>query len=103
VRFVQDQVALDQDGHLAIGIHHRDVFGLVVQVDVTDLEIHALFEQHEAAALRKGAGRPGVEHHHVVVSNAKKSKNMRGPESASQAWYAWLRPGPRRRSGAPQG
>jgi hypothetical protein len=56
VRLVQDQVALDQDRHLAVGVHHVDVFGLVVEVDVADLEVHALFEQHEAAAVGKGAG-----------------------------------------------
>ena len=64
VRLVQDQVALDQDRHLAVRIHHRDVFGLVEQVDVADLEVHALFEQHEAAALGERAGGAGIENHH---------------------------------------
>jgi hypothetical protein len=64
VRLVQDEVALDQDGHLAVRIHHVDVFRLVVQVDVTDLEIHALFEQHEAAAMGEGAGGSRIQHHH---------------------------------------
>jgi len=57
VRLVQDQVALDQDRHLSVGVHHADVFGLVVEVDVADFEVHALLEQHEAAAVGKGAGR----------------------------------------------
>jgi hypothetical protein len=56
VRLVQDQVALDQDRHLAVGIHHVDVFGLVVQVDVADFEVHAFFKQHKTAAVREGAG-----------------------------------------------
>ncbi|MNT95723.1 hypothetical protein D3C72_2376560 [compost metagenome] len=64
VRLVQDQVAFDQNGHLTVRVHHRDVFGLVVQVDVADLEIHTLFEQHEAAALRKRTRGSGIEHHH---------------------------------------
>jgi hypothetical protein len=64
VGFVQDEIALDQDGHLSVGIHDADVFGFVEQVDVTDFEIHAFFEQHEAATLRKRAGRAGIEHHH---------------------------------------
>jgi len=51
VRFVQDQIALDQDRHLAVGVHHIDVFRLVVEIDVADLEIHALLEQHETAAM----------------------------------------------------
>jgi hypothetical protein len=72
VRLVQDQVALDQDGHLAVGVHHRDVFGLVVQVDVADLEVHALFEQHEAAAVRIGQVVPEYKNHHGGSSITKK-------------------------------
>jgi hypothetical protein len=64
VRFVQDEVALDEDGHLVVRVHQRDVFGLGEDVDVADLEIHALFEQHKAAAVRVRAGRSGVKHHH---------------------------------------
>src|SRR5215204_6067729 len=37
VRLVQDQVALDQDGYLAVRVHHADVFGLVIEIDVADL------------------------------------------------------------------
>jgi hypothetical protein len=64
VRFVQDEFALDEDGHLVVRVHQRDVFRLRVQIDVADLEVHALFEQDETAAMRVGAGRPGVKHHH---------------------------------------
>jgi hypothetical protein len=64
VRLVQDQVALDEDGHLVVRVHQRDVFGLGEQVDVADLEVHALLEQHEAAAVRIRAGGSGVKHHH---------------------------------------
>src|SRR5690606_36377591 len=64
VRLVQDQVALDQDRNLAVRIHDRDVLGLVVEIDVADLEVHALLEQHEAAALRERASRAGIQHHH---------------------------------------
>jgi hypothetical protein len=45
-------------------IHHIDVFRLVVQVDVTDLEIHSLFEQHEAAAMGERTGGSRIQHHH---------------------------------------
>jgi hypothetical protein len=41
VRLVQDQVALDQDRHLVVRVHQRDVFGLGEEVDVADLEVHA--------------------------------------------------------------
>ena len=34
VRFVQHQIALDQDRHLAVRIHHVDIFGLVEQIDI---------------------------------------------------------------------
>jgi hypothetical protein len=54
VRLVQDQVALDQDGHLTVGVHHADVFGLVEQIHIADLKVHALFEQHETAAVGEG-------------------------------------------------
>jgi hypothetical protein len=64
VRLVQDQVALDEDRHLSVRVHHGDVFGLVVQVDVADFKVHALFEQHEAAAVRIGAGGARVQNHH---------------------------------------
>ena len=68
VRLVQDQVALDQDRHLAVRVHHRDVFRLVEQVDVADLEIHALFEQHETATMGEWAGRARIKNHHVCSS-----------------------------------
>ncbi len=38
--------------------------GLGEDVDVTDLEIHAFFKQDETAAVRVGAGRSGIQHHH---------------------------------------
>ena len=57
VRLIQDQVPLDQYGHLSVGVHDRDVFGLVVQIHIADLEVHAFLEQHETAALAEGAGR----------------------------------------------
>jgi len=50
-----------------IGVHHGQVLGLVVEVDVDDLEVHPLFVQHDAAALAEGIGRPGVEGHHDCI------------------------------------
>src|SRR5690606_2599147 len=74
VRLVQYEIALDQDGHLTVRIHYRDIFRLVVQVDIADFEVHAFFEQHKAAALRKGAGGSGIEHHHGGKSLYEKRK-----------------------------
>jgi len=42
VRFVQHQIALDQHWNLVVRVHHREILGLVIEVDVDDLEIHAL-------------------------------------------------------------
>src|SRR2546427_12869153 len=67
VRLVENQVALDQDRQPVVRVHHRDVFGLVVHVHVDDLKVHALFVQHDAAALRERAGGSGVEIHHVCL------------------------------------
>ncbi|MPM54539.1 hypothetical protein SDC9_101317 [bioreactor metagenome] len=51
VRLVQDQVTLNQNRHLAVRVHDIDVFGLVVEIHVTDFKIHALLEENEAAAV----------------------------------------------------
>ena len=95
VRLVQDQVALDQHRHLVVRVHHRQVFGLVVQIDVDDLEIHALFVQHDAAALAEGTGGAGIEGHHsealavfsdvlpVFLSSAQTTSTNRMPSSIS--------------------
>jgi hypothetical protein len=42
---------------LTVGIHDINVFWLVIEINVTDFEIHAFFKQYEAATVRKGAGR----------------------------------------------
>src|SRR5712692_8434778 len=64
VRLIEDQIALDQHRQPVVGVHHRDVLGLVVHVDVDDLKVHALLVEHDAAALRERAGGSGVEVHH---------------------------------------
>ena len=51
-------------GSLVVRVHHREVFGLVEQVDVDDLEVHALLVQHDAAALAERAGGARIEFHH---------------------------------------
>src|SRR5450759_2571644 len=56
VRFVQNQITLHQDWHLAVGIHHTDVFGLVVQINVANLKVHAFFKQDKTATVGKRAG-----------------------------------------------
>src|SRR5690606_32485113 len=64
VRLVQNQIALNEDGHLVVRVHQSDIFRLGKNVNVPDFEIHALFKQHKAAAMRVGAGRSGVKNHH---------------------------------------
>jgi hypothetical protein len=56
VGLIKDEVTLNQNGYLPIGIHDVNVFGLVVQVDISDFEVHAFFEQYKAAAVGKWAG-----------------------------------------------
>jgi len=41
--------------------------GLAKTIDVADLEVHALLEEHEAAAVRVRAGGSGIKHHHGGV------------------------------------
>src|SRR6185369_12592191 len=65
VRLVQHEVAFDEHRDLDVGIHDREVLGLVVEVDVDDLKVHPLLVQHDAAALTEGIGGPGIERHHV--------------------------------------
>jgi len=36
---------------LTVWVHHIDVFGLVVQINVTDFKVHALFEQDKTATV----------------------------------------------------
>jgi len=43
---------------LVVWIHHRQVFWLVENVHVFDFEIHAFFEQHDAATLAEWTGNP---------------------------------------------
>jgi hypothetical protein len=51
VGFIQNQIALDQDGHLTIRVHDVDVFRLVVKIDVADFKVHAFFKQHKTATV----------------------------------------------------
>ena len=84
VRLVQHEVALDQHRNLVVRIHHRQVLGLVVEVDVDDLEVHPLLVQHDAAALAEGVGGAGVEGHHEWGLLARKRRGrLRRPERVS--------------------
>ena len=56
VRFVENQITFDQHRDLVIRVHHRKVFGLVMQIDVNNLEVHTFFIEHVAAALTERAG-----------------------------------------------
>jgi hypothetical protein len=51
---------------LVVRVHHRQVFGLVEEIDVDDLEIHALLVQHDAAALAEGQVVPEYK---VIISD----------------------------------
>ena len=64
IGLMEHQVAFDQHRHLIVGIHDRQIFWLVLQVNVDDLEIHALFKQHDTAALAEWTGGSGIEGHH---------------------------------------
>ena len=74
VGLIQHQLTLDQDRYLTIGVHGRDVFRLIEQINVTDLEIHAFLKKHQAATLRKRAGRARVENHHDYRSLKQKGE-----------------------------
>ena len=56
VGLIQNQIALDQNRHLTVRVHDIDVFGLVVKIDIANLEVHAFFKQHKTATMRKRAG-----------------------------------------------
>jgi hypothetical protein len=78
VGLIEDEVALDEDGHLPIGVHDIDVFGLVEEVYIADLEIHALLKEHKPTALAEGAGGAGVKNHHEGVSSKKFGQTPKG-------------------------
>jgi hypothetical protein len=67
VGLIQNQIALNKDGHLAIGVHYRDVFGLVEQIYIADFKVHAFFKKHETAALREGASGARIQNHHDEI------------------------------------
>ena len=64
VRLVEHEVALDQHRGAVVRVHHREVLGLVHEVHVDDLEVHALFVEHDPAAVAEGIGDPRVKRHH---------------------------------------
>ena len=61
---MQNEIAFNQHGHRVVGVHHREVFGLVVEIDINDLEIHAFFMQDDAALVAKRVGGAGIQSHH---------------------------------------
>jgi len=60
VRFIENQVALDQHRHLVVRVHHRQVFGLVEKIDIDNLEIHAFFVENDTATLAERAAGSGI-------------------------------------------
>src|SRR5690606_41864293 len=85
IGFIQNQVALYQDGHATVGVHDRDILGLVEQVNITNLKVHAFFVQDETAALRKWTRGSRIKHHHGVQSPAKNQKKKRAVPIIQQA------------------
>jgi hypothetical protein len=67
---------------LAIRVHDIDVFRLVVEVNVTDFEVHALFKQHKPATVGKRASGSGIKHHHGGGSS-KNQKEWKAPRPAT--------------------
>jgi hypothetical protein len=51
IGLIQNQIALYQDRDLTIRVHHRNIFGLIKEIDIADLKIHTLLKENEAAAL----------------------------------------------------
>jgi hypothetical protein len=98
VRLVQDEVALDQHRGAVVRIHHREVLGLVIEIDVDDLEIHSFLVQHDAASLTERIGRAGIEGHHFGSPDIAKGIAARDAGSAhipgSQGAGASLLAGP---------
>jgi hypothetical protein len=78
---------------LAVGVHDIDVFGLVVEVHVTDFEIHAFFEQHKAATVGKRASGSRIKHHHGKGSS-KNQKEWKARRPATPQYPA-QKPGER--------
>jgi hypothetical protein len=86
---VQDEVALDEDGHLVVRVHQCDVFRLREQVNVADFEVHAFLEQHETAAVRVGVGGAGVKDHHGLGSRGV-SQSKRAAAAALKKQTQWV-------------
>ena len=51
-------------GGAVVRVHHRQVLGLVHEIDVDDLEVHALLVEHDAAPVAEGIGDPRIKRHH---------------------------------------
>ena len=64
VRLVQNEVALDEDRYRVVRIHHSKIFGLVIEINVDDLKVHALFMQDDTALVAEWVGGAGIKRHH---------------------------------------
>src|SRR5699024_12448367 len=49
-----------------LGVHDINILGFVVEVNVTNLEVHAFLVKHKAATLRERAGSTRIKHHHSL-------------------------------------
>src|SRR5690606_5597208 len=77
IGFVQNEFTLDQNRYLAVRVHHGNIFGLVIQVDIANLEVHAFFKQHKTTALRERTSGSRVEYHHSMwIPVVKKQKSL---------------------------
>src|SRR6185503_597705 len=67
VRFVKNQIPFYQYWRAIVRIHHREVFRLIEQIDVDDLEIHSFFKQDDPASLAEWASGARVKCHHWLL------------------------------------
>ena len=64
---VKRQLTFAKDRHFTVRIEGTDIDRLE-HVNILNLELAALFEKHEAAAVRERAGHARVKHHHKILS-----------------------------------
>jgi hypothetical protein len=62
-RFVDDAIAVDQHGHLAVGILLQQIFRLVFEIDLDEIVGNFLFGQDNPCPVGVGSSVAGVEFH----------------------------------------
>ena len=64
VGLIKRQVSFNENRHLTVRIHRIDFGRFVVEIDILDFKVTALFIENETASVREGAGRAGKKNHH---------------------------------------